>query len=131
MSYRILVIEDDEMNVDMIAERLELRGYHIFTACDGLRGIDLARSSAPDLILMDVSLPEMDGWEATRRLKAEAATRHIPVIALTAHAMEGDREKAMRAGCDGYETWMTSSNNNGGSVDARRSITNPWNLEFP
>jgi two-component system, cell cycle response regulator DivK len=104
MSYHILVIEDDEMNVDMIAERLELRGYHVLTAGDGLLGIDLARTEGPDLILMDVSLPEVDGWEATRRLKAEAATCHIPVIALTAHAMEGDREKAMRAGCDGYET---------------------------
>ena len=104
MGHRILVIEDDEMNVDMLTERLELRGYRVLTAGDGLRGIDLARAVAPDLILMDVSLPEVDGWEATRRLKAEAATRHIPVVALTAHAMESDREKAMRAGCDGYET---------------------------
>ncbi len=92
------------MNIDMITQRLELRGYRVVTAADGLRGIDLAREEAPDLILMDVSLPEVDGWEATRRLKAGAATRHIPVVALTAHAMEGDREKASRAGCDAYET---------------------------
>ena len=104
MIYRILVIEDDEMNIDMITQRLELRGYRVVTASDGLRGIDLAREEAPDLILMDVSLPELDGWEATRRLKAGTATRHIPVVALTAHAMESDREKASRAGCDDYET---------------------------
>ncbi len=104
MSYSILVIEDDEMNIDMITQRLELRGYRVSTAGDGLEGIDLALEEAPDLILMDVSLPEVDGWEATRRLKAAAATRHIPVVALTAHAMEGDREKASRAGCDAYET---------------------------
>ena len=104
MGYHILIIEYEEMNVYMISERLELRGYRVFTAGDGLLGIDLARAEEPDLILMDVSLPEVDGWEATRRLKAEAATRHIPVIALTAHAMESDREKALRAGCDGYET---------------------------
>jgi two-component system, cell cycle response regulator DivK len=104
MSYFILVIEDDEMNIDMITQRLELRGYRVSTAGDGLEGIDLALEEAPDLILMDVSLPEVDGWEATRRLKAAAATRHIPVVALTAHAMEGDREKASKAGCDAYET---------------------------
>jgi two-component system, cell cycle response regulator DivK len=104
MSYSILVIEDDEMNIDMITQRLELRGYRVSTAGDGLEGIDLALEEAPDLILMDVSLPEVDGWEATRRLKAAAATRHIPVVALTAHAMEGDREKASKAGFDAYET---------------------------
>jgi two-component system cell cycle response regulator DivK len=104
MTYNILVIEDDEMNIDMITQRLELRGYRVVAAADGLRGIDLALEEAPDLILMDVSLPEVDGWEATRRLKAAAATRHIPVVALTAHAMEGDREKASKAGCDAYET---------------------------
>jgi two-component system, cell cycle response regulator DivK len=104
MSYFILVIEDDEMNIDMITQRLELRGYRVSTAGDGLEGIDLALEEAPDLILMDVSLPEVDGWETTRRLKAAAATRHIPVVALTAHAMESDREKASKAGCDAYET---------------------------
>jgi CheY-like chemotaxis protein len=104
MSYKILVVEDDEMNTDMITQRLELRGYRVVASADGLRGIALALTEAPDLILMDVNLPEIDGWEATRRLKADAATRHIPVLALTAHAMSSDRDKAMQAGCDGYET---------------------------
>jgi two-component system cell cycle response regulator DivK len=104
MLYNILIIEDDEMNMDMITKRLELRGYRVVAAADGLRGITLAREEAPDLILMDVNLPEFDGWEATRRLKAEAATCHIPVVALTAHAMESDRDKARQAGCDGYES---------------------------
>ena len=104
MIYKILVIEDDEMNMDMITQRLELRGYRVLGAVDGLDGIDLAREELPDLILMDVNLPEIDGWETTRRLKAEPATRHIPVVALTAHAMAGDRDKALQAGCDDYET---------------------------
>jgi two-component system, cell cycle response regulator DivK len=104
MIYTILVIEDDEMNMDMITQRLELRGYRVLGAVDGLDGIDLAREELPDLILMDVNLPEIDGWEATRRLKAEPATRHIPVVALTAHAMVRDRDKALQAGCDDYET---------------------------
>jgi CheY-like chemotaxis protein len=104
MSYKILIVEDDEMNTDMITQRLELRGYRVVASADGLRGIALALAEAPDLILMDVNLPEIDGWEATRRLKADAATRHIPVLALTAHAMSSDRDKAMQAGCDGYET---------------------------
>lgn len=104
MSYRILVVEDDDMNRDMISQRLELRGYLVVTAVDGREGVDLARIEAPDLILMDVNLPELDGWEATRCLKAEHATRHIPVVALTAHAMASDRLKALQAGCDEYET---------------------------
>jgi two-component system cell cycle response regulator DivK len=104
MIYSILVIEDDYMNLDMITQRLELRGYRVFGAIDGLDGIDLAREKLPDLILMDVNLPEIDGWEATRRLKTEPATRHIPVMALTAHAMVSDRDKALQAGCDDYET---------------------------
>jgi CheY-like chemotaxis protein len=104
MIYKILVIEDDEMNMDMITQRLELRGYRVLGAVDGLDGIDLAREELPDLILMDVNLPEINGLEATRRLKAEPATRHIPVVALTAHAMAGDRDKALQAGCDDYET---------------------------
>ncbi len=104
MIYNILIIEDDEMNLDMITKRLELRGYRVVAAADGLQGITLARAEAPDLILMDVNLPEVDGWEVTRRLKAEAATRLIPVVALTAHAMESDRTKASEAGCDGYES---------------------------
>jgi two-component system, cell cycle response regulator DivK len=104
MIYKILVIEDDEMNMDMITQRLELRGYRVLGAVDGLDGIDLAREELPDLILMDVNLPEIDGWETTRRLKAEPATRQIPVVALTAHAMVRDRDKALQAGCDDYET---------------------------
>jgi CheY-like chemotaxis protein len=104
MSYRILIIEDDAMNLDMISERLELRGYRVAGATDGSQGVELALLEAPDLILMDVSLPGMDGWEVTRRLKSEAATRHIPVVALTAHAMVSDRDKALQAGCDEYET---------------------------
>jgi two-component system cell cycle response regulator DivK len=104
MSHRILVIEDDFMNLDMILQRLELRGYLVAGAADGTMGIELALLETPDLILMDVSLPGMDGWEVTRRLKAETATRHIPVVALTAHAMVSDRDKALQAGCDDYET---------------------------
>jgi two-component system cell cycle response regulator DivK len=92
------------MNMDMITKRLELRGYRVVAAADALRGITLARAEAPDLILMDVNLPDVDGWEATRRLKAEAATRDIPVVALTAHAMDRDRDMSRDAGCDGYES---------------------------
>ncbi len=101
---RILLVEDNEMNRDMLTKRLERRGYEIVVAVDGGEGIEKARSAAPDLILMDMSLPVMDGWEATRRLKAEPQTRAIPVIALTAHAMSSDREKAVAAGCDDYDT---------------------------
>jgi two-component system cell cycle response regulator DivK len=104
MIYNILIVEDDEMNLDMMIQRLELRGYRVLGAINGLDGIDLAREELPDLILMDVNLPEINGLEATRRLKAEPATRHIPVVALTAHAMAGDRDKALQAGCDDYET---------------------------
>jgi CheY-like chemotaxis protein len=101
---KILLVEDDEMNRDMLSRRLERRGYQVVMAVDGGQGLGVARSEAPDLILMDVSLPVLDGWEATRRLKAAAATQAIPIIALTAHAMAGDREKAVEAGCDDYDT---------------------------
>ena len=101
---KILLVEDDEMNRDMLSRRLERRGYQVVMAVDGGQGLGLARSEAPDLILMDVSLPVLDGWEATRHLKAAAATQAIPIIALTAHAMAGDREKAVEAGCDDYDT---------------------------
>jgi two-component system, cell cycle response regulator DivK len=101
---KILLIEDNEMNRDMLSRRLMRRGYEVVLAEDGAMGVDLARSVRPDLILMDMSLPVMDGWEATRQIKAAAETRAIPVIALTAHAMAGDEEKALGAGCDGYET---------------------------
>jgi len=101
---KILLVEDNEMNRDMLSRRLQKKGYTVVTAQDGEKGYALARSEAPDLILMDISLPAMDGWEVTRLLKANALTRHIPIIALTAHAMVSDREKALGIGCDDYDT---------------------------
>ena len=101
---KILLVEDNEMNRDMLSRRLIRRGYEVVIAVDGQQGVDLAGSVAPDLILMDMSLPIIDGWEATRRIKANDATKQIPVIALTAHAMAGDREQALAAGCDDYDT---------------------------
>jgi CheY-like chemotaxis protein len=101
---KILLVEDNEMNRDMLSRRLQRRGYSVVNAEDGEKGLLLARSEAPDLILMDISLPAMDGWEVTRLLKANQSTRHIPIIALTAHAMVSDREKAIVAGCDDYDT---------------------------
>jgi two-component system, cell cycle response regulator DivK len=100
----ILLVEDNEMNRDMLSRRLMRGGYNVITACDGQHGITAAHTHAPDLILMDMSLPAVDGWEATKQLKMHAATKHIPVIALTAHAMVSDRIKALEAGCDEYET---------------------------
>ncbi len=101
---KILLVEDNEMNRDMLSRRLKRRGYEVVEALDGQEGMDKAASELPDLILMDLSLPVIDGWEATRRLKASDATRPIPVIALTAHAMSEDRQKALDAGCDDYDT---------------------------
>ena len=101
---KILVVEDNETNRDMLSRRLARKGYEVLIAIDGAEGVNMAETQAPDLILMDMSLPVLDGWEATRRLKAAVTTRAIPVIALTAHAMAGDREKALNAGCDEYET---------------------------
>jgi CheY-like chemotaxis protein len=101
---RILLVEDNEMNRDMLSRRLTRNGYEVSIAVDGQQGADMALSERPDLILMDLSLPVIDGWEATRRIRANDATRRIPVIALTAHAMAGDREKAIEAGCDDYDT---------------------------
>lgn len=101
---KILLVEDDEMNRDMLSRRLIKRGYDIVIAVDGEQGVALARSGAPDLVLMDMSLPGIDGWTATRQLKEDPATKAIPVIALTAHAMAGDREKAFEAGCDDFDT---------------------------
>ena len=101
---KILIVEDNEMNRDMLSRRLERRGFAIVMAVDGQQGVDMARSEKPDLILMYMSLPVMDGWTATRTIKDDAELQAIPVIALTAHAMEGDREKAMAAGCDDYDT---------------------------
>jgi two-component system, cell cycle response regulator DivK len=101
---RILLVEDNEMNRDMLSRRLSRKGYEVVVAVDGQEGVERARSEAPDLILMDMSLPVKDGWTATREIKADAATSAIPIIALTAHAMSGDREKALEAGCDDYDT---------------------------
>jgi two-component system, cell cycle response regulator DivK len=100
----ILIVEDHEMNRDMLSRRLARRGYEILLAVDGEGGIEAARANMPDLVLMDMSLPVLDGWEATRRMKADDALRNIPIIALTAHAMANDHDKALRAGCDDYDT---------------------------
>jgi len=101
---KILLVEDNEMNRDMLSRRLERRGYQIVIAVDGQQGLDMTASEKPELILLDMSLPVVDGWEVARRLKGDDATRAIPVIALTAHAMSGDRERALEAGCDDYDT---------------------------
>jgi two-component system, cell cycle response regulator DivK len=101
---KVLVVEDNEMNRDMLSRRLVRRGFQVIFALDGQQGVDLARSERPDIILMDMSLPDIDGWEATRRVKSDDHTRSVPVIGLTAHAMAGDREKAIEAGCDDYDT---------------------------
>jgi two-component system cell cycle response regulator DivK len=101
---RLLLVEDNEENRDGLSRHLRRKGFEVLVAVDGQQGVEAARTGAPDLILMDMSLPVLDGWEATRRLKAAPDTRHIPVIALTAHAMAGDREKALQAGCDEYDT---------------------------
>jgi two-component system, cell cycle response regulator DivK len=101
---KVLLVEDNEMNRDMLSRRLLRNGYEVVIAVDGQQGVNMALSERPAVILMDMSLPVIDGWDATRRIKADAATRGIPVIGLTAHAMAGDREKAMEAGCDDYDT---------------------------
>jgi two-component system cell cycle response regulator DivK len=101
---KILVVEDNEMNRDMLTRRLERKGFEVVVAINGKLGIDMASTSNPDIILMDLSLPVIDGWEATRQIKADPATQSIPVIALTAHAMAGDEQKALEAGCDDYDT---------------------------
>jgi len=100
----ILLVEDNEMNYDMLSRRLRRKGYDVLVATDGQAGIEMARAEMPALILMDMSLPVLDGWEATRQLKAAAETRAIPIIALTAHAMAGDRDQALAAGCDDYDS---------------------------
>jgi two-component system, cell cycle response regulator DivK len=101
---KILLVEDNEMNRDMLSRRLIRSGYEVVLAVDGAQGVALAASEAPDVVLMDMSLPVLDGWEATRRLKSDPKTRVVPVIALTAHAMAGDEEKARQAGCDDFDT---------------------------
>ena len=100
---KILLVEDNEMNRDMLSRRLERKGYAVAIAVDGQQGVDMALADLPALILMDMSLPVIDGWTATRQLKADERTKHIPIIALTAHAMQGDEQKAKEAGCDDYD----------------------------
>ena len=101
---KILLIEDNELNLDMLTRRLERKGFTVISAADGLSGIEKANQEKPELIIMDLSLPILDGWDAAKKLKAEIATKSIPIIALTAHAMKGDRQKALDAGCDEYDT---------------------------
>lgn len=101
---RLLIIEDNEMNRDMLSRRLSHRGFEVLVAVDGQQGVDMTQSAEPDLVLMDMSLPVMDGWEATRKIKGNPRIRHIPVIGLSAHAMSSDFDKAREAGCDDYDT---------------------------
>jgi CheY-like chemotaxis protein len=101
---KILLVEDNEMNRDMLSRRLTKKGHDVVIAVDGKQGVEMASSEAPEIILLDMSLPVMDGWEAARNLKANDATKTIPIIALTAHAMAGDRERCIEAGCDDYDT---------------------------
>jgi CheY-like chemotaxis protein len=115
---KILLVEDNEMNRDMLSRRLKRLGHEVVIAVDGQQGVDMAGSESPDIILMDMSLPVIDGWDATRRVKANEATRGIPVIALTAHAMAGDREKAIEAGCEDYDTKPVEITRLVGKIDA-------------
>jgi two-component system, cell cycle response regulator DivK len=101
---RILLVEDNEMNRDMLSRRLQRQGHDVLIAVDGREGVEMSKTERPDIILMDMSLPVLDGWEATRRIRADADTAALPVIALTAHAMESDRQQALAAGCDDYDT---------------------------
>jgi two-component system cell cycle response regulator DivK len=101
---KVLLVEDNEMNRDMLSRRLARRGFEVLIAADGEQGVRMAKAELPDLILMDMSLPVLDGWDATRQIKAEGSTQFIPLIALTAHAMAGDRDRALQAGCDDYDT---------------------------
>ena len=101
---KVLVVEDNEANRDMLSRRLQRRGFEVVIAVDGAEGVAMSKTEKPDIVLMDMGLPVMNGWEATRAIKADPATQHMPVIALTAHSMAGDREKAMEAGCDDYDT---------------------------
>ena len=101
---KILLVEDNELNRDMLSRRLKRKGFEVICAEDGQEGIDVALTESPDIVLMDLSLPVVDGWAASKKLKSEATTKSIPIIALTAHAMKGDRERALEAGCDDYDT---------------------------
>jgi CheY-like chemotaxis protein len=122
---KILLVEDNEMNRDMLSRRLQRKGYEVVFAVDGESGVEMAKSEAPDLVVMDMSLPVMDGWEAARRLKASAATGRIPVIALTAHAMSSDRAKALEAGCDDYDTKPVELSRLLGKIEALLSGVRP------
>jgi two-component system cell cycle response regulator DivK len=104
MTAKILLVEDNELNRDMLSKRLARKGYEVVVAVDGQEAVAMAKATLPDLILMDLSLPILNGWEATQQIKADAKTHHIPIIALTAHAMPGDKEKALQAGCNEYDT---------------------------
>lgn len=115
---KILLVEDNEMNRDMLSRRLERRGHQVAMADDGRRGVEMAQTEAPDIILMDMSLPGIDGWEAARRIKQAPETRDIPVIALTSHAMAGDRERALQSGCDDYDTKPVDLTRLLGKIDA-------------
>jgi len=115
---RILIVEDNEMNRDMLSRRLIKKGFEVEIAVDGQAGHDMAHQNKPDLILLDMSLPIMDGWEVARRLKAHDETKEIPIIALTAHAMAGDREKSLEAGCDDYDTKPVDFKRLRGKIDA-------------
>ena len=115
---KILLVEDNEMNRDMLSRRLARRGHEVVVGEDGQKGVDMAGSESPDIILMDMSLPVIDGWEATRRIKAAPQTATIPIIALTAHAMASDREKALEAGCDDYDTKPVELDRLLGKIDA-------------
>jgi CheY-like chemotaxis protein len=115
---RILLVEDNEMNRDMLSRRLERKGYEVELAVDGRQGVDKAKTLEYDLVLMDMSLPEIDGWEATRELRADPATKELPIIALTAHAMSGDRERALDAGCNDYDTKPIELNRLLGKMEA-------------
>jgi two-component system cell cycle response regulator DivK len=114
---KILLVEDNEMNRDMLSRRLIRKGFEVMIAVDGQAGVDMASSTNPDIILMDLSLPVIDGWEATRRIKADSATQGIPVIALTAHAMAVDEQKALDAGCDDYDTKPVNFKNLLGKIE--------------
>jgi CheY-like chemotaxis protein len=115
---KILLVEDNEMNRDMLSRRLKKRGHEVVIAVNGQEGVTMASSEAPEIILLDMSLPVMDGWEAARILKADAATRSIPIIALTAHAMAGDRERCLEAGCEDYDTKPIEFKRLLGKIDA-------------
>ena len=122
---KILVVEDNEMNRDMLSRRLQRRGYEVVCAVDGAEGLAVARREAPGLILMDMALPVLDGWEASRQLKADPATRAIPIIALTAHATSADRQRAFDAGCDDYDTKPIELPRLIGKIDALLGVSAP------